>query len=126
MRIVGINIPDEKHLNIALTSVYGIGRARARNILKETAVDPTMKAKDLSNEQETQIRKQVESFTVEGDLRRSVDGNVKRLKDLQVLRGYRHSVGLPVRGQRTRTNARTKRQGGRKTMGSGRVKLQKK
>ena len=126
MRIVGINIPDEKHLDIALTSVYGIGRARAQDILKEASVDPMTKAKDLSEQQEALVRKKVESYTVEGDLRRSVAGDIKRLKDLQVIRGYRHSVGLPVRGQRTKTNARTKRQGGRKTMGSGRVKLQKK
>lgn len=126
MRIVGVTIPEEKHLTIALTAVHGIGRARAQTILHKASVAPTATVKDLSDKQETRVRKGIEEYTVEGDLRRSVAGNIKRLKDLQVLRGYRHTVGLPVRGQRTRTNARTKRVGGRKTMGSGRVKLQKK
>lgn len=125
MRIIGINIPEKKHLTIALTTVYGIGRPRAQAILSELSIDPTTTVGDLSADQETAIRKKVESFTIEGDLRRSVARDIKRLKDLQTLRGHCHSVGLPVRGQKTKTNART-RKGPRKTMGSGRVKLQKK
>lgn len=125
MRIEGINIPEKKHLSVALTAVYGVGRPRAQEILQELGLDETSKVKDLTPEQETAVRKKVESFAIEGDLRRSVSQNIKRLKDIHSLRGYFHSVGLPVRGQRTKTNART-RKGPRKTMGSGRVKLQKK
>ncbi len=125
MRIVGVNVPEKKHLSIALTTVYGIGRSRSLAILNELAIDPSFKAENLSPEQEMLLRKKVESFTVEGDLRRSMSRDIKRLKDMRTLRGYLHSVGLPVRGQKTKTNART-RKGPRKTMGSGRVKLQKK
>ena len=125
MRIVGVNVPEKKHLSIALTTVYGIGRSRSLAILNELSINPSFKVEDLSPEQEMTLRKKVESFVVEGDLRRSVSRDIKRLKDMQTLRGYFHSVGLPVRGQKTKTNART-RKGPRKTMGSGRVKLQKK
>ena len=125
MRIIGVNIPEKKHLRIALTAVYGIGQSRAKSILEELAIDPTSKVGDLSADQESAMRKKIEEFMVEGDLRRSVAQDIKRLKDIQTLRGHFHSVGLPVRGQRTKTNART-RKGPRKTMGSGRVKLQKK
>lgn len=125
MRIVGINIPEKKHLRIALTAVHGIGQSRAENILEELSIDPTSKAGDLNMDQESAVRKKIEEYTVEGDLRRTVAQNIKRLKDIQTLRGHFHSVGLPVRGQRTKTNART-RKGPVKTMGSGRVKLQKK
>lgn len=125
MRIAGINIPDNKHLSIALTSVYGIGRTRAQKVLEEVGVSPASKTSDLSSEQETKIRGLVEKETIEGDLRREHSKNIKRLKDIKAIRGHRHSLGLPVRGQRTKTNART-RKGPKKTMGSGRVKLQKK
>ena len=125
MRIVGVNIPEKKHLSIALTAVYGIGQPRAASILEELSINPITKVGDLSMDQKTAIRKKIEEFTVEGDLRRTVAQNIKRLKDTQTLRGHYHTVGLPVRGQRTKTNART-RKGPRKTMGSGRVKLQKK
>lgn len=125
MRIVGVNIPEKKHLRIALTAVHGIGQAQAASILEELSINPADKVGDLSTEQETAIRKKIEEHTVEGDLRRVVAQNIKRLKDIQTLRGHFHSVGLPVRGQRTKTNART-RKGPVKTMGSGRVKLQKK
>lgn len=125
MRIVGVNIPEKKHLRIALTAVHGIGQSRAADILEDLSIDPTNKVGDLSTDQETAIRKKIEEHTVEGDLRRTVAQNIKRLKDIQTLRGHFHSVGLPVRGQRTKTNART-RKGPVKTMGSGRVKLQKK
>ena len=125
MRIVGITIPEKKHLSVALTAVHGIGRSRATSILQELSIDPTTKAGDLPADQEAAIRKKIEAFAVEGDLRRSVSQDIKRLQDIQTLRGYYHTAGLPVRGQRTKTNART-RKGPRKTMGSGRVKLQKK
>ena len=125
MRIAGINIPEKKHLSVALTEVYGIGRTRAGGILTDLGIPWSATVTDLSAEQESAVRKKVESFTIEGDLRRSVMRDIKRLKDLQTVRGHCHSVGLPVRGQKTRTNART-RKGPRKTMGSGRVKLQKK
>ena len=125
MRIAGVNIPEKKHLCIALTAVYGIGRSRAVSILTDLAIDPILKVGDLNTNQEAVVRKKIESFTIEGDLRRSVGQDIKRLKDIQTRRGYCHSVGLPVRGQRTKTNART-RKGPRRTMGSGRVKLQKK
>ncbi len=125
MRIVGVNIPEKKHLRIALMAVHGIGQSRAANILEDLSIDPTSKVRDLNMDQETAIRKKIEEYTVEGDLRRTVAQNIKRLKDIQTLRGHFHNVGLPVRGQRTKTNART-RKGPVKTMGSGRVKLQKK
>ena len=125
MRIAGINIPPKKHLSVALTAVHGIGRTRARNILITLNIPQSATVEGLSSEQESAVRKTAESFTIEGDLRRSVMQDIKRLKDLQTVRGHCHSVGLPVRGQKTRTNART-RKGPRKTMGSGRVKLQKK
>ena len=125
MRIAGVNIPEKKHLAIALTAVYGVGRPRATTILQELAIKPTTTVSNLSGDQETAIRKKIESFVIEGDLRRTVARDIKRLKDMRTLRGSRHSVGLPVRGQKTQTNART-RKGPRKTMGSGRVKLQKK
>ncbi len=125
MRIAGINIPEKKHLSVALTVVYGIGRPRAATILQDLTIAPSSTVHDLSADQETAVRKKMESFLIEGDLRRSVAQDIKRLKDMRTLRGSRHSAGLPVRGQKTKTNART-RKGPRKTMGSGRVKLQKK
>ena len=117
MRIAGITIPEKKHLSVALTAVYGVGRSRALVILRDLSVPPTHTVSDLNSDQESSIRKTVESFTIEGDLRRSVSRDIKRLKDIQTLRGHFHRVGLPVRGQRTKTNART-RKGPKKTMGS--------
>ena len=125
MRIVGVTIPEKKHLSIALTAIHGIGRSRATTILKNLDIQPMTKVGDLSVDQEAAVRKMVEALQVEGDLRRAVGQDIKRLKDIQTLRGHCHTTGLPVRGQRTKTNART-RKGPRKTMGSGRVKLQKK
>ncbi len=124
MRISGITIPDTKHLEYSLTSVYGIGVSRARSILKELSIDPVKTAKDLSTEEENAIREKVESFTIEGELRRETGANIKRLKDIQSYRGSRHAKRLPARGQRTKTNARTLK-GVKKTMGSGRRKLEK-
>lgn len=124
MRISGITIPDDKQLAYALTAVYGIGVPRAKTILAELKIDPTTKATDLSTDQENAIREQIESFRIEGELKREVSGNIKRLKDIGSYRGTRHAKRLPARGQRTKTNARTLK-GVKKTMGSGRRKLEK-
>ena len=125
MRIAGITIPDEKHLSISLTSVFGVGLTRAEKVLKEAGVDGTKTTKDLSADEELKIRTLIEAFTIEGDLRREVAGNVKRLKDIQAYRGSRHAKNLPAHGQRTKTNSRTVRGNVRKTMGSGKRKLEK-
>ena len=124
MRISGITIPDEKQLVYALTSVYGIGLSRAASILEELSIDQTKKPTDLSTDQENAIREKVEAFKIEGELKRDTAGNIKRLKDIDSYRGTRHAKRLPARGQRTKTNARTLK-GAKKTMGSGRRKLEK-
>lgn len=108
-RIAGINVPVHKHTVIALTSIYGLGRPRALAICKAAKIDPTRKVKDLTEDQLESIRAQVSKVVVEGDLRREVAMNIKRLIDLGCYRGLRHRRGLPVRGQRTRTNARTRK-----------------
>jgi small subunit ribosomal protein S13 len=126
MRILGITIPDSKRLEIALTELYGVGRSRSLYILNKAKVDPAMKAKELSVDQENEIRKIIESFRIEGDLKREIGANVKRLKDIKAYRGIRHMRKLPARGQRTKTNSRTLRGNVRKTMGSGRKKEEKK
>ena len=108
-RIAGINIPNHQHANIALTAIYGIGRARARAICVAAGVDGMKKVKDLSDAQMDKLRELVGRYTVEGDLRREVTMSIKRLMDLGCYRGVRHRKGLPVRGQRTRTNARTRK-----------------
>jgi small subunit ribosomal protein S13 len=126
MRILGITIPDEKQLAISLTTLYGVGRSRALFILKKAKVASNLKAKDLTVEQENEIRKIIETFRIEGDLKREVAGNIKRLKDIKTYRGSRHARRLPARGQRTKTNSRTIRGNIRKTMGSGRKKEEKK
>jgi small subunit ribosomal protein S13 len=125
MRILGITLPDNKHIEIALTEVYGIGRSRAQKILREANIPFNKKAKELVESEETAIRKIVEGFTLEGELRREIGGNIKRLKDIGSYRGSRHAKHLPLRGQRTKTNSRTVRGNVRKTMGSGRRKLEK-
>src|SRR5512135_1138393 len=114
-RIAGINIPNQQHAAIALTAIFGIGRARARQICDAAGVKPASKIKDLTDAEMDRLREQVSKFTVEGDLRREVSMNIKRLMDLGCYRGVRHKKGLPVRGQRTRTNART-RKGPRKAV----------
>lgn len=124
MRISGITIPENKHLEYALTAVYGVGLSRAQSILSELKIDVRKKVTDLSTEEENAIREKVESFTIEGDLKRATSSNIKRLKDIQSYRGSRHAKKLPARGQRTKTNARTLK-GVKKTMGSGRRKLEK-
>ncbi|MBI5126659.1 MAG: 30S ribosomal protein S13 [Candidatus Taylorbacteria bacterium] len=126
MRILGITLPDNKRIEMALTALYGIGRSRAQYILDQAKVDYGMKAKDITVEQENTIRKIIESFRIEGDLKREVASNIKRLKDIKAYRGTRHAKRLPARGQRTKTNSRTLRGNVRKTMGSGRKKEEKK
>ena len=108
-RIAGVNIPDRKHTVIALTSIYGIGRTRAQEICEAADVAPERKIIDLSEDEVEKLRNEVAKFTVEGDLRREVSMNIKRLMDLGCNRGIRHRRGLPLRGQRTRTNASTRK-----------------
>jgi len=124
MRIAGITIPDTKHLEFGLTEIHGIGRARAQAILAELSIAEFTKPTDISTDQENAIREKVESFTIEGELKRTVSANIKRLKDINSYRGSRHAKRLPCRGQRTKTNARTMK-GAKKTMGSGKRKLEK-
>ncbi len=126
MRILGITIPEEKRLEIGLTTLFGVGRSRAQKILSEAGVEWGAKPKDLNTEKENEIRKIVESLRIEGDLKREVAGNVKRLKDIKAYRGLRHIRSLPVRGQRTKTNSRTRRGNVRKTAGTGRRAVEKK
>ncbi len=108
-RIAGINIADHKHAEVALTGIYGIGRMTARKICADTGIRPDAKIRDLSEAEVESIRTAVARYTVEGDLRRTVSMNIKRLMDLGCYRGIRHRRGLPLRGQQTRTNARTRK-----------------
>ncbi|HEU5114741.1 MAG TPA: 30S ribosomal protein S13 [Candidatus Paceibacterota bacterium] len=126
MRILGITLPDEKRIEIALTALYGVGRSRAQSILKQANVAFEKKAKEISAEEENAIKKVMEIMKLEGDLKREVAANVKRLKDIKAYRGVRHARNLPVRGQRTKTNSRTRRGNVRKTMGTGRKVAEKK
>ncbi len=126
MRILGITVPDNKQLWVGLTVFYGIGFATAKKICKEAGVDYLKHPTDLSADDEGKVRKLIETMTIEGDLKREKAGNIKRLKDIKSYRGSRHARGLPARGQRTKTNSRTTRGNVRKTMGSGRRKLEKK
>lgn len=125
MRIAGITIPDKKRLEFSLTVLHGIGRSRAQHILKEAGIDPALSADKISADQEGKIRAVVEKLKLEGDLKRLVSGNIKRLKDIKSYRGSRHAKHMPARGQRTKTNSRTVRGNVRRTMGSGRRKLEK-
>jgi small subunit ribosomal protein S13 len=108
-RIAGVNIPDRKHAVIALTSIYGIGQSRAAQICADAGVNSTAKIKDLTEQEVDALRSEVTKYSVEGDLRREISMNLKRLMDLGCYRGIRHRRGLPLRGQRTRTNARTRK-----------------
>lgn len=127
MRIVGANIPDNKRIEISLAYIYGIGRPSARKILEDAKIEFGKKAKDISPQEINRLREIIEkNYKVEGDLRREIILNVKRLRDVGVYRGMRHAKGLPSRGQRTKTNSRTRRGNVRKTMGSGKRKLEKK
>jgi small subunit ribosomal protein S13 len=126
MRVFGITIPDHQHLEVGLTTLYGVGRSRAREILRAAKVPPTKKAAEISEHEEAAIRALLEGMTLEGDLKRAVAANIKRLKDIKAYRGIRHARRLPARGQRTKTNSRTIRGNVRRTMGSGRKKVEKK
>jgi len=125
LRISGITIPENKRLEIGLTAVYGVGRPRAQATLLELGIDPGTQPKDLSDNQETALREAVEKFVVEGELKREISSNIRRLRDIKAHRGIRHLRRLPARGQRTKTNSRTVRGNVRKTMTSGRRKLEK-
>ena len=120
-RISGIDLPKNKRVEIGLTYVYGISNATSKQILKRANVSPDTKVKDLTEDEVVRIREIIKDYQVEGDLRREVSMSIKRLIDIGTYRGSRHKKGLPARGQRSRTNARTKR-GKRKTVGSGRRK----
>lgn len=126
MRIAGITLPNNKRLEIALTAMYGVGRPLAKKILTENNIDFGKRTDDLTADEEAMIRKSLESIKIEGDLKREITANIKRLKDIKSYRGSRHSKGLPARGQRTKTNSRTLRGNVRKTMGSGRKTADKK
>jgi small subunit ribosomal protein S13 len=125
MRILGITVPDEKRLEIGLTVLFGIGIPTARKILKQVSIDVGKKAKDLTPDEENKIRAIIEGMKIEGNLKREISGNIKRLKDIKTYRGVRHMKRLPVRGQRTKTNSRTVRGNVRKTMASGKRKESK-
>ncbi len=126
MRIAGITIPENKRLKVGLTVLYGIGLPLARQILVQAKVSGDKKPAELTADEEAKIRKIVEARKIEGDLKREVAGNIKRLKDIKSFRGSRHMKKLPSRGQRTKTNSRTLRGNTRKTMGTGRKKEDKK
>jgi small subunit ribosomal protein S13 len=126
MRILGITIPDDKRLEIGLTSLYGIGRNRAKATLSLVGIEHGKRSKDLTEDEELKLRTELEGYRIEGDLKREVSGNVKRLKDIASYRGSRHSRNLPAKGQRTKTNSRTVRGNKRNTMGSGRKAVEKK
>ena len=122
-RISGVNIPTDKRVEIALTYIYGVGLTRSQKILKQASVSPDTRVKDLTEGEVGRIREVLEkNFKVEGDLRREVSQNIARLKEVGSYRGTRHKLGLPVHGQRTKTNSRTKRGGKKVTVGSGRKK----
>ena len=125
MRIAGVTLPDKKQLAYSLPLIYGIGPTRALEILKQAKVAPNKKGSELTADDEQTIRTLAEGFTIEGELRREVSQNIKRLKDIRSDRGVRHERRLPVKGQRTKTNSRTVRGNTRKTMGSGRRTLEK-
>ena len=126
MRILGITLPDEKRMEIALTALYGVGRSRAKTILSKASVSQDKKVKEVTVDEENALKKIIETIKVEGDLKREVSGNIKRLKDIKAYRGVRHTRSLPVNGQRTKTNSRTRRGNTRKTMGTGRKVAEKK
>ncbi len=126
MRILGITLPENKRIEFALTAIYGVGRSRAKHILLKAKIENSVKPKDLTVDQENVLRKLIENFKIEGDLKREVAGNIKRLKDIKSYRGSRHARHLPARGQRSKTNSRTVRGNVRKTMGSGKRKEEKK
>ena len=126
MRISGVTIPDKIRLEIGLTALFGVGRSRAQGVLRASGIDFGKRAKELTPQEENKIRQALEQYPIEGDLKRAISGNIKRLKDIKSYRGMRHSRRLPARGQRTKSNSRTVRGNTRKTMGSGKRKVEKK
>jgi small subunit ribosomal protein S13 len=125
-RIAGVNIPEEKRVEVSLQYIYGIGLTRSKKVLKETGIDPNKRTKDLTDEEVIKLRDYItKTYSIEGDLRRETGQNINRLKAINTYRGLRHKLNLPVRGQRTKTNSRTKR-GKRVTVGSGRKKATEK
>jgi small subunit ribosomal protein S13 len=127
VRIAGVNIPDEKRIEIALTYIHGVGNARSKEILDKVGIDPNTRANKLSSEDVNKLRSEIEkAYMLEGELKRQTMMNIKRLKEIGSYRGSRHSKGLPVRGQRTKTNTRTVRGNKRVTMGSGKRSVEKK
>lgn len=125
MRIRGITIPENKQAQYGLTVIYGVGLSMSQSILKKTGIDFSKKVKDFTAEEEQNIRNILEEMTLEGDLKRSISMNIKRLSDIGSYRGSRHVAKLPLRGQTTKNNSRTVRGNKRNTMGSGRVKVSK-
>ncbi len=124
MRILGINIPDNKVVEVALTYIYGVGRTASRRILTDAKIDLTKRTKDLTSEEINRIQSLIEkNYSVEGELKQIIKRNIQRLKDIQAYRGTRHLKRLPARGQRTKTNSRTVRGNVRKTAGSGKRKV---
>ncbi len=121
-RIAGVDLPEQKRVDISLTYIFGIGRSNVASVLKDAGVDGTKRVKDLTEEEVNKLQKSVEQFKVEGDLRQEIEQNIKRLEEIGSYRGIRHRKGLPARGQRTRSNARTKR-GKRKTVGTVRKEV---
>ncbi len=127
VRISGVNLPDNKRAEIALTYIYGIGRSKSSEILNKVGIDKNIKLNKISTEDITKLRNEIEdNYILEGELKRQIMMNIKRLKEIGSYRGLRHSKGLPVRGQRTKTNTRTVRGNKRVTMGSGRRSIEKK
>ncbi len=123
VRIAGVNIPNDKRVEVALTYIYGIGTTKARKVLEEAKVDKNKRVKDLDEKEANTLREIIEKKnTVEGDLRREIQSNIKRLKEINCYRGIRHAKHLPVRGQRTKTNSRTVRGNKKQTIGSGKSK----
>jgi len=126
MRFLGVNIPDNKKVEISLSYIYGIGPSSARQIIKDAKVDPNKRVKDLNAQDVSQLKDFIEKkYKIEGELRQVIKQNINRLKEISCYRGTRHLRRLPVRGQRTKTNSRTVRGNVRKTVGSGRRKLEK-
>ena len=125
MRVRGITIPDNKQIQYGLTVLYGVGLSMSQSILAEAGVEPLKKTKDITADEEQAIRKILDQMTLEGDLKREISMNIKRLRDIRAYRGVRHALKLPSRGQTTKNNSRTVRGNKRVTMGSGKVKISK-
>ena len=125
LRISGVTVPENKRLEIALTAIYGVGRPRALHVLSQLGIGAGKRPPELTAREETTLRETIEKFAVEGELKRQISSNIRRLKDIKSYRGSRHAKHLPARGQRTKTNSRTTRGNVRKTMTSGKRKLEK-